>query len=371
MYKLSAGSLLCNFLALTVSSFTLRRNVWLQCILGLGFQATLIPVALLLPDTQADTETHTIPSVEPTTIAATTENVTFHADTEITETTSLLSSHTPLLENDTTSATPSPIQTGNNKPAITSTILSALAANHTHTITLFRNILISPPFTRTTLLSYFFLTLGLNVSIIFTQWSSITYNWVFADVASVSSFQMVVSGLVLVSLPFITSALMRQQRFRFEASSHVDIFVVKTSVVLNALGLVLIALAPTRAAYVGAIAVYTLGSGVFDALRSFVTANAGIVVGGEGGGLGELYLAIGMVETIGNTIASMGWGGALAVVLGRGYWVERSLFVAAAGVLMVVLWCVGRLGGMGEKGVEEDESVSGSEGDEDTVDGCC
>lgn len=314
--------------------------------MGIGFQAILVPVALLLPDTKAEIETHTIPSVEPTSI------IDFHADAETTETTSLLQSH------NAEEHTPPPPLT--EKPAVFSTLIHSLASNHTHTITLFRRILTSPPFTRTTLLSYFFLTLGLNVSIVFPQWASITYNWVFADVASVSSFQMVVSGLVLVALPSTTSFLLR--RFNFGVAANVDIFVVKTSVLLNALGLVLIAFAPSRATYVGAIGVYTLGAGVFAALRSFVTAKSG------GEGLGELYLAIGLVETIGNILASMGWGGALALVLGKGYWIERALFVAAATVLVGVWACVTLLGGVGKKIVDE---AAESEGGEEEEVGCC
>jgi hypothetical protein len=313
------------FLGLTVSSFTLRQNVWLQVSIGITCTVILIPVALLLPDSRQTS----IPEVK-----AVGEqgdmNVNTLGDgpvTITTETTSLLSP-TPEAGVLLVNLTPS--------PAILPTIFHALFTHHKHTFALLKRIKSSSLFSRTTFVTYFILMFATSIRVIFSQWSSLMYNWVFADVASLNSFEMVVSGAVLLSIPYLSKFLTYKPGFGSPAS--VNIFIVKFSLLALALGLLLMAVAPSRALYVAAMAVFTLGCGVMQALRSFVT---GMVGRDE---VENLYLGIGVMETMGEMVATVWWSNLFAEVLGRGYWVERIPFMASAGVLLCVVGCVFVLG---------------------------
>jgi len=325
LYKLSAIQLLMTFLGLTVSSFTLRQNVWLQVSIGITCTVILIPVALLLPDSRQTS----IPEVKAVgeqgdMIVNTLGDVPV---TITTETTSLLSP-TPEAGVLLVNLTPS--------PAILPTIFHALFTHHKHTFALLKRIKSSSLFSRTTFVTYFILMFATSIRVIFSQWSSLMYNWVFADVASLNSFEMVVSGAVLLSIPYLSKFLTYKPGFGSPAS--VNIFIVKFSLLALALGLLLMAVAPSRALYVAAMAVFTLGCGVMQALRSFVT---GMVGRDE---VENLYLGIGVMETMGEMVATVWWSNLFAEVLGRGYWVERIPFMASAGVLLCVVGCVFVLG---------------------------
>jgi hypothetical protein len=94
------------------------------------------------------------------------------------------------------------------------------------------------------MLIYFLLTLGQGIRVIFSQWASITYSWILADVNALSSFEMSVSGCLLLSLPLLSHHILKP---RLVTTSSVDIFVTKASVLAIALGVLCMGFAPTRA----------------------------------------------------------------------------------------------------------------------------
>lgn len=176
----------------------------------------------------------------------------------------------------------------------------------------------------------------------FIQWASVTFGWIIADVNAVNSFEMIVSGGVLIALPLVA------RRFLYPKlggeSSRVDIFITKCSIAVHAVGLLGMGFAPNKAAYVASVTVWTLGVGWNDSLRSFVT---GIVAAGGNEDLDKMYLGIGMVETCAGIIGTAGWSAAYARVVGGGYLLKRSLFVVGSALILCSLactWCLGRLG---------------------------
>lgn len=316
------------FFGLTVSSYTLRRSVWLQVSLGIACSVMLIPVALLLPESRQDLPPKIKATCEEGGVVI--ERLKSEIKPVVTETTSLLASACDL-----------DVQSPSPTPAIIPTICHALSTNHTHTLALAKRVFSSSSFARTTLLTYFILTLGMGVRVIFPEWSSITYDWIFAEVNVLTSFEMIVSGLVLLSLPVLTRFLTR--RAFFTSASAVDVLIAMSSILANALGLLLMAFAPTRATYVAAVGFFIFGCGVYDSLRSFVT---GQVSKEE---VEDLYLGIAMMETMGSMFATVGWSGVLAEVLEKGYWLERIPFMGASGVLVGVAGCVFILGRSAKK----------------------
>lgn len=180
------------------------------------------------------------------------------------------------------------------------------------------------------------LTLGVGIRIIFAQWGSFTFDWLFAEVNAITGFEMIVSGIILISLPFLTHSLLKP---RLGSSSAVDISVAKFSVLVHAIGVVLIGFAPERKWFIFSLTVWTLGSGLGASLRSFCT---GMMDSREA--IEEIYLGIGMMETLANIVSTAGWSAAFSEVLGKRYWVMRVPFLVSAGLLGVVFVCVWVLG---------------------------
>lgn len=97
-----------------------------------------------------------------------------------------------------------------------------------------------------------------------------------ADVHALSSFEMIVSGTVLLSLPLTQKYLMPH----LDSSYTVDMLVSKSSLLALFMGLGFISVAPDRACYVLSLTVYMLATPMAGSLRSFSTG----LLGWEGGG---------------------------------------------------------------------------------------
>lgn len=267
----------------------------------------------------------------------------FSASEEVSETTSLLSgsssSYSTTKVDSSTLDSPPTIK---KKESAVSTIFHALTTQYIHSLTIFQDIYNSSSLARTTLLTYFLIVAALEINVFFVQWASVTFGWYIADVNAVTSFEMIVSGAVLLTLPFVARRLLYPKLGG--ESSRVDIFIAKCSIVVHAVGLLGMGFAPNKIAYVASVTVWTLGVGWNDSLRSFVT---GIVGTGGKKDLDKLYLGIGMVETCAGMIGTAGWSAAYARVVGGSYLLKRSLFVVGSALVLCSLacmWCLGRLG---------------------------
>lgn len=107
-------------------------------------------------------------------------------------------------------------------------------------------------------------------------------------------------------------------------------------------GILCVGFAPGKVSYIMALTVWKLGHGLIDALRSYVT---GLLERKED--VEQLYLGIGMMETLGGMIATAVWSGLFATVLGKGYLVSRLPFMVSSVILLsgyVCVWVLGRFG---------------------------
>ncbi|CZR63246.1 uncharacterized protein PAC_13143 [Phialocephala subalpina] len=351
-YRLSALQLLFAFFAMLVSSVTLRRNVWVQCGIGIIDLTLMIPVCILFPDSRITylRPPSPRPSLIPSSPISTSGSDSNSTSSQSSSETTLLLPLDPLTL---------PPET---QPAIFRTIFSALASHSTHSLSLFHSIIYANKFSRYTLFTYFTLTLGTGIRVIYAQWGSITFDWLFAEVNAITGFEMIVSGIILISLPYVSHNLLKP---RLGSSSSVDIWICKASVLANAIGVILIGFAPTRIWFISSMTVWTMGSGLGASLRSFVT---GMMDSKEG--IEEIYLGIGMMETLANIIATAGWSGVFAEVLGLSYWVMRTPFLVSSVILMGVFGCVWVLGNFDKvlARVVEAEGVIGDDNDSDIDD---
>jgi hypothetical protein len=118
LYRLRAAQLLVSFLGMALSSYLLRKNVWLQCFIG---EATLI---VMLPLTALLHESIPISIEKPLVYASIDPDSAAAPSQEDSETTSLLTRFPP----------PDAVST-----SVLSTVSHALVENITHTITLFQH----------------------------------------------------------------------------------------------------------------------------------------------------------------------------------------------------------------------------------------
>lgn len=110
--------------------------------------------------------------------------------------------------------------------------------------------------------------------------------------------------------------------------------------------------APEKVTYILALTLWKLGHGLVDALRSYVT---GLLENKED--LEQLYMGIGMVETLAGMIATAAWSGLFAMVLGKGYFVSRLPFVISSVALLGCCACVWVLGKFGVKKTKDAEEA--------------
>lgn len=223
------------------------------------------------------------------------------------------------------------------RASVVNTIFHALISQYAHSFTIFYDLSRSSTFSQTALLTYFLIVLSLSINVIFVQWASVTYGWVIAEVNGITSIEMIVSGAVLLALPFVAHKYLFT-RFNGQ-SSKVDIFITKMSIVLHAIGVLGQGFAPNKIAYIAATTLWTIGIGWNDSLRSFVT---GMIV--EKQELDKLYLGIGLIETCAAMIGTAGWSAAYAELMDADWLVRRLLFIVASGILMASLIGVIRLG---------------------------
>jgi len=138
-----------------LSAYLLRKSAWLQCFIGIGTLVIMMPITPLLHDHVPPTK-EKIPAY-----ASIAPNSEDFENSEDSETTSLLATLPPPTTNNT---------------SILVTISSSLLENVTHTLTLFKQIIHSSPFCRTTMPTYFLLSFANAIDNIFAQWSSLTFS---------------------------------------------------------------------------------------------------------------------------------------------------------------------------------------------------
>jgi len=277
----------------------LRINVWILALCGTVLIFLTLPVILLLP---SDISTyHTIPDTPISNVA--------EADSLLSEDMKLIST--------------------------TKTVLYTLIFPFKHSKELYQDLFTSSTVTCLTLVTSFFLTLTSGVRLIFTQWASVHYAWVIADVQILNSFEMIISGTVLLSLPLITKRLLLP---RLTSTSQVDILLALASLAAIFVGLVLMALSPNRISYVISISIYTLGSGITDAVRSFST---GLMTNKDE--VEKLYLGMGLTSTLGGMAASSIWSWIFSFGMGKAWAIERVPFWGALIVILVVAFMLRKL----------------------------
>lgn len=173
---------------------------------------------------------------------------------------------------------------------------------------------------------FFFNVLAMGVRIILQQWASMFFHWTLVETSYVVSFEMLVSGLVLVSLPYISQRFLRP---KLGSARRAELWVVKASLLMSMIGALCISFAPTGVFFVAAIAIYSCG-GLYDSLKSFSTGHL------QKEQITRFYVGISIVETMGGLIGGPLWTRIFSLTLiidflgfGLPFWLCSLCFLCA------------------------------------------
>jgi hypothetical protein len=165
--------------------------------------------------------------------------------------------------------------------------------------------------------------------------------WILADVNAVNSLGTLVSFIILLSLPTISSII---KPHLDNSASKVDFFMVNASVMAWGVGVLCMTFAPAREMLIAAVVVGNFGAGTYDALRGFVT---GMLARKEE--IEQFYVGIVIMETVGGMLGTVVWSAVFREVVGSHPWVLRVPYAVCAVLMVGVLGCVVVLGRVGRR----------------------
>lgn len=109
-------------------------------------------------------------------------------------------------------------------------------------------------------------TIGLDVQIIQTQCSAWRFCWTFSAVTYANAYATLLCMLVVASLPPVVLPLAD----RLGTQRATELPDIRASLALRAAGTLAMGLAPTRGAFLAAVAVQALSAGIYNTFKSFL-----------------------------------------------------------------------------------------------------
>ncbi|KAI9690975.1 MAG: hypothetical protein M1822_008595 [Bathelium mastoideum] len=287
LLRLTAASLLVNFISPPISAVLMERSLWIPMLLGLSISLLAIPFAIAIPETIHHSTTSEVPEAG------------------------------PLLPSDTTDEA----RITTNSPRYHRFNLAKDSVGF-----IFRDWRVPP------LIMTFFVPAATPFT---TLYLSKRYKRSIADATLLVSIRAGVSIFVfLLFVPALSNILLR--RFAFTSLTK-DLWLARVSCVLSLVGFVLFAFAPNIGLSIFAMIIYTFGHGYVHLIRSFMT---GLV---EQHHIARLYTVVGIVTTLGSMIASpvlaalfqegLQLGG---LWVGLPYFLISGLFVCITFIMFVV-----------------------------------
>jgi hypothetical protein len=270
-----------SFLGTSLGAALLNVNVWLLSVLGSAvYASTLLVIGFLPNDAPGGYPERESSRVNTTSL----RRVQPDEDTS--------SEETGLLEPRV------PIEAATPRNGIANAILRALTVDLFPAFILLFEVC-RDPLSGVTMLIFLLNTIGMGVRITFQQWASKTFAWTIADTNVIQAFEMLVSMLVLLALPFLTARFFRPLA---KDTRQVDLWVIKISLLANIAGITFVGLAPSRAIHVISLTVYNIGTGLEDALRSFATSALK-----DEESTRKLYMGISIVEGLASVVGTPIW----------------------------------------------------------------
>ncbi|KAL8897654.1 MAG: hypothetical protein Q9207_007104 [Kuettlingeria erythrocarpa] len=163
-----------------------------------------------------------------------------------------------------------------------------------------------------------------RVEVLNPQYISITLDWSLATVNSLLAGKALLSAMILFALPVIRKIYL-QPRLN---DQQIDLFIVKASLSLNALGMAGFGIPISSPLFIAALLLYTSGNGLYDSLTTFGLTSLPVDQKP-----GDFLVRIGLAQTISGLVAAPFWSTVFSLCLksdslstGLAYWISAGLF---------------------------------------------
>ena len=263
-FRLGASNFLCFLVAPPLAARLMEINPWVPLTLGLGVQSLAILVTMALPETLGFRK-----PADPTPPTP----ARFSKDDEKTETNPPLTATEPSI----------PLAGGNLSGK---TLLVSFMENSAFLFKDWRILFFAGTYPIRMLVS--------PLGSLLLQYVSKRYQWTFAQVTYISSFEAGMSMIALLFLfPWLSTYLLKKKGLNV---TRKDLFLARIGVTATAIGIILTGLAPTIAILFIGMGVGSLGSGAGSATRALLTSYV------KQNEVARLYTALSIVETVGLTV---------------------------------------------------------------------
>lgn len=239
----------------------------------------------------------------------------------------LLQSESPTPDTHISSMTPRSVSSWAMWKAHFAAQFRAVTVDYTKSFYILIDVFIHDKLSRICLVIFFFNITAMGVRIILQQWASMFYHWTLVKTSYLISFEMLVNGLLLAALPYISSKFLRPM---LGSTRRAELWVVKVSLLMNIVGALCISFAPSSGFFIAAVAVYAGGGGLSDSLKAFAT---GHLLKEQ---ITRFYVGISIVESLGALIAGPLWTRIFSLTLtvdflgfGLPFWLCSLCFLCA------------------------------------------
>ena len=188
--------------------------------------------------------------------------------------------------------------------------------------------------TSNVLFVYFLNALARGAEVLLPQYTSLLLSWSLATVNSAMALKSLVSALVLLMVPTLRRIYLEPRM----GVQQIDLLIMQGSLFANMLGVIALGVSAPAWFFVLSLCVYTSGILLPDSLYSYGTFSLP-----PGETVAELYVRLGLVNTVASMIAGPLWSTLFSLVLksdalplGLPFWLCAGLFGAAIAGVMVL-----------------------------------
>lgn len=167
----------------------------------------------------------------------------------------------------------------------------------------------------------------MNIQVLLPQYTSLVLQWTFATVNAALALKALVSALVLFLLPTVRKLFLEPRM----STPRIDLLITQASLVANLIGMVGLGFSVSAGLFILSLCVFTSGTGLVDSLYAYGTLS---LPAGEQ--ITELYLRLGLVQTIAGLVGAPLWSMIFSLVLksevlplGLPFWLSAGLFASA------------------------------------------
>ena len=169
----------------------------------------------------------------------------------------------------------------------------------------------------------------MQAEVLLPQYTSLLLSWPLAVVNRAMALKALISALILFMLPTLRRIYLQPRM----TTPQIDLFITQSSLIANTLGVIGLGISAPAGFFILSLCVYTSGIGLSDSLTAYGTCT---LPAGES--VSELYVRIGLINTIAALVGAPLWWGVFSLVLrsvvlrlGLPFWMCAGVFGAGVG----------------------------------------